>query len=158
MSDIISRIHDDMDRYEGLCAKFREKPVLGRDGQIDPYSKHSKKLEKRLREEDPPPKRGPDPYFEPAWELERRHQEEDRMSARSAPTVPTLPKTFLEEVEEALETVAKFGSARFEVDPTLDCIVLTQKTAAENPIRIRIERVFGAVAQVSPPKKRRLRQ
>ncbi len=51
MSDLISRIHDDMERYEVLCHRFGETPHYSSDSNgnllLDCYGAHAKDLEAR---------------------------------------------------------------------------------------------------------------
>ncbi len=51
MSDLISRIHNDMERYEALCCMFGETPRYSSDAYgnllLDCYGTHAKDLEVR---------------------------------------------------------------------------------------------------------------
>lgn len=53
MTDIVSKINDDMKEYEFLCEYFREKPKYKKDiydnDLLDCYSKHAQKLTERWK-------------------------------------------------------------------------------------------------------------
>ena len=50
MSNVISKIYDDMDRYEALCEKYGETPEYDDFGP-DPYGAHAKSINKRYYSE-----------------------------------------------------------------------------------------------------------
>ena len=51
MSDLISAIYDDRERYTSLCEKFGEKVRWNKNSDPDCYGLHAKKLEKRAENE-----------------------------------------------------------------------------------------------------------
>lgn len=60
MGSIISAIHDDMDEYEALCEKYKEKPEYIPDAYgrmlLDCYGSHAESLKRRQMEDWKAPK------------------------------------------------------------------------------------------------------
>ncbi len=50
MSDMLSAIHDDIEWYLELCAKYKEKPEHSH-GSVNPYGLHARKLKQRYAKE-----------------------------------------------------------------------------------------------------------